>query len=103
MPTGSDARRWRRLLLAALLVILVPMTGAVAVDDGWLVGPLECSDDDAAAWAGPDAALSAPAALVASTSGRAPVPPATDDDGLTSRPGVPATDRAPPRAAPSLA
>jgi hypothetical protein len=102
MPTGPDARR-RYWLLAVLLAVLVPVTGVVGLDDGWLAGPLEISDDDAAAWSGPDAALAASAALVASTSGRASVPPATDDDGLTSRPGVPATDRAPPRAAPSLA
>ena len=101
MSTGPEARR--RWLLAVLLAVLVPMTGVVGLDDVWLVGPLELSDDEVVAWPGSDAALPATAALVASTSGRAPIPPATDDDGLTSRPGVSATDRAPPRAAPSLA
>jgi hypothetical protein len=103
MLTGRDAVGWRRLLLVALLVVLLPVAAGVGVADDWLVGPSQISDDDGPARSVPDVAASTRAALAAPAPRPGPSPPAVDDGGTTSRPGLATTDRAPPRVSPSLA
>jgi hypothetical protein len=102
MLMGRDAARWRRLLLAALLVVLVPVAADSLADDGWIAGSAQLFDDDGPAPAA-DAVTLATVALPAPVQPPGPGPLAADDDDVASRPGLPGTDRAPPRLAPSPA
>lgn len=100
MPTGSGTARTRRLLVAALLALLVPLVSAPLIDEddqGWLVG--FSSAEDAS---GPGRAVPGePVELVAN----APVPtlvllailPAGQDPEPAGPTRLGPSDRAPPR------
>jgi hypothetical protein len=100
MPTGPETARTRRLLVAALLALLVPLVSAPLIDEddqGWLVG--FSSAEDAS---GPGRAVPGePVELVAN----APVPtlvllailPAGQDPEPAGPTRLGPSDRAPPR------
>jgi hypothetical protein len=99
MRTEPGAARWGRLLLAALLVVLLPLAADLVADGVWVADLSEQAVDDdglrplaSADPVGSAAALPAPIRTRVARLSLADDPVAESWTGLTS------TDRAPPRA-----
>jgi hypothetical protein len=100
MPTGPGTARTCRLLVAALLVLLVPIVSAPVIDEddqGWLVGFSSAEDPDGPSRAVPGEAADLGAHPPAPALVLLAMLPAGEDPDAARPTRLGPSDRAPPR------